>query len=94
MNWDQELWDRFVMVQESLVEQGEDAGINMILMVDSRLDELMTEIEWLRADLDLIFRDTGGHFCPEWDYLFILPGSQEYDACRCEVGGPRKGGAR
>jgi len=55
-----------------------------------RCARLEQENARLREDLDLIFRDTGGHFCPEWDYLFIMPGSIEYDACLCKIGGPRR----
>ena len=28
-------------------------------------------------------REDGGHFCPEWDYMFIFPGSKEAECCIC-----------
>jgi len=27
---------------------------------------------------------TIGHYCPEWDYLYITPESTEWEACICE----------
>ena len=28
-------------------------------------------------------KKTVGHFCPDWDYMFVTPGSVENDICRC-----------
>lgn len=30
---------------------------------------------------------THPHFCPEWDYMFIVPGNDEFDNCLCNCDG-------
>lgn len=25
------------------------------------------------------------HYCPEWDYVWIQPGWEEFDVCMCEA---------
>ena len=29
-------------------------------------------------------RENPSHYCPEWDYLYILPFTVEMDACICD----------
>ena len=44
-------------------------------------DELILHLE---KEVQNIIHDTGGHFCPDWDFMFILPGSKEAEACTCK----------
>ena len=45
--------------------------------------QLKVDLTECEKDLRNIYKDTGGHFCPDWDFLFIVPGSKEYECCTC-----------
>jgi len=51
--------------------------------------QLKVDLTECEKDLRNIYKDTGGHFCPDWDYLFITPNSKEWECCVCHV--PRVG---
>jgi hypothetical protein len=41
------------------------------------------EVALLTKEVKDIIRATGGHWCQDWDYDFILPGSKESSVCSC-----------
>ena len=50
--------------------------------VDATIRKMLTEIErqtWERIEW------LGGHFCHEWDQMWVDRKSREWDACACDI---------
>ena len=50
-------------------------------------DKRYREIDHAGGDIPMTEDEmsAGWHFCPDWDYMLIGPGMEEYDGCTCKL---------